>query len=166
MFLKTLWSRRRNTEGGEPERKSGVIRAEGPGEGQGSGQGGNADEKGRAGQNKKQDGDRKGMNDLDQAVDNFIEAILASEIYRTYRAELEKVKQDPELKSQIDEFRKRNFQLQSSRDADYEQLDRFEKEYESFREEPLVADFLAGELDLCRKMQEISLRVVEALNFE
>lgn len=113
-----------------------------------------------------QDGDKKRVNDLDRAVEAFIKAILASEVYRTYLAELEKVKQDPELKREIDEFRWRNFDLQLSQDADYERLDHFEKEYENFRDQPLVADFLAAELDLCRKLQGISLRVIDALNFE
>lgn len=196
MFLKALWSQRRNSgtreeiedsvkiENLSGPGKSGAgeaCRAEEPGKS--GGEAGRAGEPGKSGageagctgepekaasvgQRKGRDGDKKRMSDLDQAVDTFIQAILASETYRTYQAELAKVKQDPELKRQIDEFRKRNFELQLSPDADYEKLDRFEKEYESFREQPLVADFLAGELDLCRKMQEISMRVVEALNFE
>lgn len=172
MFLKTLWNQRRNTgtktdiedsisieSGGEPGEKDGLEDA---GKITAPGEKGIPGPKGNNGR----DGEKKRMNDLNQAVDTFIEAILASETYRTYQAELEKVKQDPELKKQIDEFRKRNFELQLSQDADYERLDHFEKEYESFREQPLVADFLAAELDLCRKMQEISMRVVEALNFE
>lgn len=106
-----------------------------------------------------------GMDSLDHATDQFIEAILASEVYRTYRTELEKVQQMPELKQQIDEFRKRNFELQLSADTDFNKLDRFEKEYENFREQPMVADFLAAELDLCRMMQDISMHVTEKLDF-
>lgn len=106
------------------------------------------------------------MNRLDRATDTFIEEILASEVYRNYRVQLEKVKQVPNLKEQIDEFRKRNFELQMSADADFEKLDRFEKEYENFRDDLLVADFLAAELDLCRTMQGISMRVIAELKFE
>lgn len=106
------------------------------------------------------------MNSLDRATDYFIEAILASEIYRNYRIELEKVRRVPELKEQIDEFRKRNFELQLNMDTDFEKLDRFEKEYENFREDPMVADFLAAELDLCRMMQRINLRITAELKFE
>ncbi|MCM1190036.1 MAG: YlbF family regulator [bacterium] len=105
------------------------------------------------------------MSSLDRATDQFIEAVLASEVYRTYRTELEKVQQMPELKQQIDEFRKRNFELQLNADTDFNKLDRFEKEYENFREQPMVADFLAAELDLCRMMQNISMRVTEKLDF-
>lgn len=106
------------------------------------------------------------MNDLETATENYIAAILDSEVYRTYRAELEKVKQYPELKEQIDIFRARNFEFQSSPDSDFDKLDRFEKEYETFRENPLVADFLAAELDFCRMMQRLNTHITDELHFE
>ena len=56
------------------------------------------------------------MNNVNRAVDDLAAAILESDVYRTYRTELDKVKQVPGLKSQIDEFRRRNFALQSSAD--------------------------------------------------
>lgn len=106
------------------------------------------------------------MNNVNRAVDDLAAAILESDVYRTYRTELDKVKQVPGLKSQIDEFRRRNFALQSSADNDFEKLDRMEKEYEDFRADPLVADFLAAELDLCRMIQGIEMRITAELKFE
>lgn len=106
------------------------------------------------------------MNQIDNATDDFITAILATDVYANYRQELEKVKREPGLKEQIDDYRKRNFEFQSSTDNDFNKLDRFEKEYENFRANPLVSDFLAAELDLCRMMQRINTRIVAGLNFE
>lgn len=106
------------------------------------------------------------MNSIDNATDEFITAILATDVYANYRHELEKVKREPNLKKQIDDFRKRNYEFQSSTDNDFNKLDRFEKEYENFRANPLVADFLAAELDLCRMMQRINTRITAGLNFE
>lgn len=103
---------------------------------------------------------------LESVSDEFIAAILESEVYQKYRAELAIVKQEPGLKEQIDNFRKRNHEFQSSPDIDFARLDRFEKEYEDFREKPLVADFLAAELDLIRMIQRIYTRIVAALDFE
>ena len=103
---------------------------------------------------------------IDNATDEFIAAILATDVYVNYRQELEKVKQEPELKAQIDDYRKRNFEFQSNTDNDFSKLDRFEKEYENFRANPLVADFLAAELDLCRMMQRINIRITAGLDFE
>ncbi len=106
------------------------------------------------------------MNNIDNATDEFIAAILASEVYGNYRNELAKVKREPGLKAQIDEYRKRNFEFQENADNDFNKLDRFEKEYEEFRSNPLVADFLAAELDLCRMMQRIDTRITAGLDFE
>ena len=106
------------------------------------------------------------MKSIDSATDEFIAAILESEIYANFQSELAKVKQVPGLKEQIDHFRRCNHELQSSPDIDFGKLDRFEKEYEEFRENLLVADFLAAELDLIRMMQRINTRIVAGLNFE
>ena len=108
----------------------------------------------------------KQMTTLETATENYIAAILESDVYRTYRAELDKVKQYPELKAQIDDFRRRNYEFQSSPDSDFDKLDRFEKEYENFRENPLVADFLAAELDFCRMMQRLNTYITAELHFE
>lgn len=74
--------------------------------------------------------------------------------------------QQPGLKAGIDEYRKRNYELQSSMDIDFEKLDRFEKEYENFRSNPAVSDFLAAELAFCKRMQAIETRVTAALDFQ
>lgn len=110
--------------------------------------------------------DARAGNALDEAVDKLITEILGCEEYLAYRAELEKVLQVPELKAQIDEYRKRNYQLQSSADIDFDKLDRFEKEYEDFRSDLLVSDFLAAELAFCRRMQGIETRVTAELDFQ
>lgn len=109
---------------------------------------------------------KKPVSHLDETVGLLLEAILQCEEYLAYRAELEKVRQFPELKEQIDEFRKRNYVLQTSADIDFDKLDRFEKEYEDFRSNPLVSDFLAAELAFCRRMQGIENRVTAGLDFQ
>lgn len=106
------------------------------------------------------------MNNIDNAVDRLIEAIAESDIYCEYLTQLERVKEQPELKNQIDDFRKRNYELQTGGDADFDKIKQFEKENEDFRENPYVSDFLAAELAFCRMMQDISIRVVDAMRFE
>lgn len=105
-------------------------------------------------------------NGLDSAVDMLITAILGCEEYLAYRAELDKVLQNPELKSEIDNYRRRNYELQTSADIDFDKLDRFEKEYENFRSDPLVSDFLAAELAFCKRMQEIETSITARLDFQ
>lgn len=103
---------------------------------------------------------------LESAVDTLITTILECEEYLAYRAELDKVLQIPDLKAQIDEYRKRNYELQSRPDIDFDKLDRFEKEYENFRSNPAVSDFLAAELAFCKRMQAIETRITVELDFQ
>ena len=106
------------------------------------------------------------MNNIDSATDEFISAILETDVYQSFAQELAKVKLQPGLKAQIDNFRRRNHEMQMSADMDFNKLDRFEKEYEDFRSDPLVADFLEAEVDLCRMIQRINTRIVSGINFE
>lgn len=106
------------------------------------------------------------MNKFDSAVETFIAAVMDTEEYREYDAVRNKLKQYPELKAQVDEYRKRNFMLQTGEDTAFEKIDQFEREYEDFRENPLVEEFLAGELAFCRMLQTVNLRITEAIHFE
>ena len=104
--------------------------------------------------------------ELGQAVESMIDAIKRSEAYVKYQEALAAAKQQPELKQEIDEFRRKNYIMQSSGDMAFEHIEQFEREYSDFRENPVVADFLAAELALCRMIQQINLYVTDMLNFE
>lgn len=107
------------------------------------------------------------MNKVESAVEQLIAEILTSDEYRAYDEQRNKVKKYPELKAQIDEFRERNFLIQTSdSENSMEELEAFEAEYSDFRENPLVSDFLAAELDFCRMMQRVNLRITEGVHFE
>lgn len=107
------------------------------------------------------------MNNIDDAVEQLIEAILASPEYHAYDEQRNAVKQFPDLKTKLDEFRERNYLLQISDDSDaLEKLEQFERAYSDFLETPMVADFLAAELAFCRMMQDVNLHITESLHFE
>ncbi|MBR6381281.1 MAG: YlbF family regulator [Lachnospiraceae bacterium] len=106
------------------------------------------------------------MSEIDQGLENFIACIKDSEIYREYRTQLELLKANPELKRQVDDYRKRNYELQKAEDMDFAKLDSFWQEYYDFRMDPLVDSFLAAELAFCRMMQEVSFKLTESLDFE
>ncbi len=105
---------------------------------------------------------------VQKATDNFIEEIRKSNIYREYVFQKEKLKRDPVLFDGVTEFRQRNFALQTETPADelLDKLDAFEREYEEFRANPLVDDFLRAELAFCRMMQEVNVLVTAELDFE
>jgi cell fate (sporulation/competence/biofilm development) regulator YlbF (YheA/YmcA/DUF963 family) len=103
---------------------------------------------------------------MEQSLQAYIDKLLKSEEYLKYVEQKERVKQYPDLKKQIDEFRRRNFEMQNSGDMVFEKIEAFEREYADFRDNPLVADFLEAELAFCRMMQELNHKVADALDFD
>lgn len=103
---------------------------------------------------------------VNQAAEQLIGAIRNTDIYLEYQRQLARAKEQPELKRQIDDYRTRNFELQTSKDTNFDKIDQFTRENEAFRENPLVSDFLAAELAFCRMMQEIGLYVTDQMHFE
>ena len=100
------------------------------------------------------------------ALENLIQTIKGDEVYREYRKQLDLLRQSPELKRQVDDFRKRNYDMQMNEDLDFAKLTAFQEEFKTFRENPLVDSFLAAELDFCRMMQNVNFRLVESMDFE
>lgn len=107
-------------------------------------------------------------NDMEIALKKFVKSIKETDTYKKYVFQLEKLKRYPEYYEKVNEFRQRNFEIQNATQVDdmFDKLDAFEKEYEKFRENPLVDDFLRAELALCRMMQEISVYMTGELDFE
>ena len=106
------------------------------------------------------------MNQVEEAAEALADALLNSDIYQEYKSKLDQVKQYPDLKRQIDEFRMRNYELQQSPDYAFDKMEQFQREYQTFRDDPLVSDFLAAELAFCRMVQDVENRLVERIDFE
>lgn len=106
--------------------------------------------------------------DIMIAAKEFAELIQSSDTYQKYFFQREKVKKQPELYEKINEFRQRNFDLQNETDSEelFDRMDAFEKEYEKFRENPLVDDFLRAELAFCRMMQDVNVILTTEIDFE
>lgn len=103
---------------------------------------------------------------MEQSLQAYIDKLLVSPEYLEYVAQKEKVMQYPELKAQLNEFRTRNYQMQTSRDMVFEKIEAFEREYADFLENPLVIDFLEAELAFCRMIQRHYGKVMEAIDFD
>ena len=106
--------------------------------------------------------------EVQKALEQLAQAVKESEVYREYRRQSEKVDNTGDMREKIDEYRVRNFELQNSVQTEdlLDKLDAFEREYEKFREDPLVEEFLDAELAFCRMMQEIDVKLAEAMDFE
>ena len=105
---------------------------------------------------------------LDKASREYIRAIKDTAIYKNYRTQLERIKQYPDLYKQVNEFRQRTYEIQNTEQVDelFDKIDAFEREYEKFRENPIVDEFLRAELALCRMMQKIDIFITEELDFD
>ncbi|MBQ8598118.1 MAG: YlbF family regulator [Lachnospiraceae bacterium] len=105
---------------------------------------------------------------LDKASREYIRAIKDTAVYKNYRTQLERIKQYPDLYRQVNEFRQRNYEIQNTEQVDelFDKIDAFEREYEKFRENPIVDEFLRAELALCRMMQKIDIFITEELDFD
>ena len=106
--------------------------------------------------------------EVQKALEQLAQAIKDSDIYREYRRQSEKGDNTGDMREKFDEYRVRNFELQNSVQTEdlLDKLDAFEREYEKFREDPLVEEFLDAELAFCRMMQEIDVKLAEAMDFE
>ena len=106
--------------------------------------------------------------EVQEALEQLAQAVKESEVYREYRRQSERVDNAGDMREKIDEYRVRNFELQNSVQTEdlLDKLDDFEREYERFREDPLVEEFLDAELAFCRMMQEIDVKLAEAMDFE
>ncbi len=105
------------------------------------------------------------MFELQNELDEFIAKIESSKTYREYETKKNELCQQPELKQRVDEYRRRNFELQTKEDHGnlFEEIERFQKENEDLRNIPLVNDFLASELAFCRMVQEITTTIAQAV---
>lgn len=108
------------------------------------------------------------MQVLEKTLETLIEEIKNTDIYKRYKMQKSVIERYPALVERIDEFRRRSYEIQNSESQEemFEVMDRFEREYEQFREDPLVNDFLEAELAYCRMMQDIHLKITEAVEFE
>lgn len=105
---------------------------------------------------------------IEKETRHFIEEIKETDVYRTYVVRLGRLKKDTQLMEQVNEYRRRNFEIQNSpQNGDLmDRIDDLERQFEYLRENPMVDDFLNAELALCRMMQEVNNLITEELHFE
>lgn len=105
--------------------------------------------------------------EIEQALGQYLEAFMASEAFKNYNYQKERVKRIPGLTERINEFRKKRFEFQNYEGDDlFEKTDEFEKEYKIFQEEPVVREYLAAELEICRRIQELNAAITGIVDID
>ncbi|HIU76801.1 MAG TPA: YlbF family regulator [Candidatus Pelethocola excrementipullorum] len=104
-------------------------------------------------------------NEVIRCTEALINAMMSSDEYQTYLKYEEELKQKPELRQRIDEFRSRNYRLQKQEGVDlYDAVDNLEREYEHLRRDTFANGYLEAELAVCRMMQNVQIAMVKSLN--
>ena len=80
-----------------------------------------------------------------------------TESYQNYCRDLAKLKERPDLYSQLNVFRRRNLQLQILSDTeDYDdKTEELQKEYKNILMESVVMDFLTSEQAVCKLLRKV-----------
>lgn len=108
------------------------------------------------------------MNQVEECTLMLVKAIQGSEEYKNFLEIKEKVAQEPELRKQINAFRRHNFEVQNSPEVldVYDEIDKMSRDYQEFRKNPLVDEFLQRELSVCRIIQKAAMDIVFAVDLD
>lgn len=106
------------------------------------------------------------MKETEKIINDFTERLKQTEEYKLYVKKRSRVQEYPGLREEINEFRRRNYMLQKSEGELFDEIDAFEREYEEFRANPVVEEYLQAELAVCRMMQEIYAEIAEAVDLD
>ena len=105
--------------------------------------------------------------EMRKAVNQFLNEFQNSSAFRDYKYQKERIKKVPGMKDRINEFRKKRFEFQKYQGEDlFEKIDEFQKEYQTFKEEPMVREYLAAELEICRLVQDIYGAIDELVDID
>jgi cell fate (sporulation/competence/biofilm development) regulator YlbF (YheA/YmcA/DUF963 family) len=108
------------------------------------------------------------MKSVESCTEELIQSILESEEYTQFSAIREKLADEPELHRQINDFRVHIFEVQNSQEPldMYEEQRRLCRDYEEFRKNPLVNDYLQAELGVCRLVQHIADQIAKGVDLD
>lgn len=98
----------------------------------------------------------------------LIRAIHDSREYREYENIKRKLKNMPELKNRINQYRIEVYKLQNTGDDEnlYDRVEEFNRTHAEFRRDPLVDEYLKCELAVCRMLQRVASTVVGTVDLE
>lgn len=106
------------------------------------------------------------MKTIDKSVQEFIERLRQTEEWRLYEKKREAVGRCPGLREEINAYRKKNYMLQQSGEELFDRVDEFAREYEQFRSNPVVEEYLQAELAMCRLLQRVYTQIAEAIDLD
>lgn len=107
------------------------------------------------------------MADISSLANSVIEQIKVTDEYKEFQSLLARVKENPALYERLNEFRRRNFDIQMSDSGDtLDMMDALTNEFEDVINMELATEFLEAEAAFCGLMQEFYNTVTDGLEFD
>lgn len=108
------------------------------------------------------------INKIEELKADIKKTIQQSQAYKEYLELNELLLRQPDVKRQVDDYRRENFRLQYSDDVgdSISASQSLTQGYEEMFRQPLVSRYLSAELSICRLVQEICMSVVESVDFD
>lgn len=108
------------------------------------------------------------MDEIKESLDNLRDTILNSDAFQRYDKIRTEVKLYPEKEKRLYELRRKNYVLQNSKEKVdmYMEVSRLEQEYSDVYKDPLLNEYLAAEVAVCRIIQQVNREIIESLEFE
>ncbi len=105
---------------------------------------------------------------IEKCKRELLEAIRDSEEYREFEKNKRKLASYPELRAQVDDFRKRIYLLQNSDESVdvMDEMNRMFRERSELYKNSLAAGYLLSELSICRILQQIAMEVLTVTDIE
>lgn len=108
------------------------------------------------------------MKQIEDCTKELLLAITNSYEYRRFCELRDTVRREPGLREQINDFRKKVYEVQNSCEVPdaYGAQEQLCREYREFRKNPLVSDFLQAELRVCRMVQQITQEIAGGVDLD
>ena len=108
------------------------------------------------------------MDEIKEYTVQLSAALRGSEAYKAFREVSRRVSEEPQLRQRLDEFRKKNYLLQNGSNAYdlFDDVQNLEREYEDMRKNPVIQEYLAAELQICRIIQRCADEILTSVEIE
>lgn len=103
-----------------------------------------------------------------EITDEYIEKLKTTDEMIKYSNAANMINKMPDLVSELEEYRKENFDIQNQYEGDelFDKQDELQEKYKHLLEDSRAASFLHAEAGFCRMVQEIYVRLMEGLEFQ
>ena len=106
------------------------------------------------------------MDGVTHAIDALIDVLKGTPEYTAYQALEERLRQEPDLKRRIDEYRTKAYNMQRSGYDIFDETDYCLDEYRDLQENALALAYLDAESSVCRRLRQVIDRIVDEVGVE